>query len=143
METAVPFRYIAEVVAVQVSEQEEGETGRGHPVGDLPLPGCQGQKPGVFNIAWEKSRAKADRSVSAGQPTSVSSPGGLGGRARSERLASEVRVGVPKSEVRSQFLGPVGELALVTLGNRMGHCMGLRMGYSMSTILYFFLAYFI
>lgn len=50
----------------------------------------------------------------------------------------EVRVRIHKSEVDNQFLGPVGELALVTLGNRMGHCMGLRMGYSMSTILYFF-----
>lgn len=58
METAVPFRYIAEVVVVQTTEQEEGETGRGRPVGDLPLPGCQGQKPVVFNIAWEKSKLK-------------------------------------------------------------------------------------
>lgn len=58
METAVPFRYIAEVVTVQVSKQEEGETGRGRPSGDLPLPGCQGQKLEVFNIAWEKSKLK-------------------------------------------------------------------------------------
>lgn len=28
METAVPFRYIVEVHAVQKSEQEDGETGR-------------------------------------------------------------------------------------------------------------------
>lgn len=48
---------------------------------------------------------------------------------------------IRKSEVRDQFLGPVGELALVTLGNRMGHCMGLRMGYSMSTVPNFFWLY--
>lgn len=40
METAVPFRYTAEVHAVQISEQEERETGRGRPVGDLPLLCC-------------------------------------------------------------------------------------------------------
>lgn len=110
----------------------------GRPVGDLPLLGCQGQKPGVFNIAWEKSKVK--RIGRKHRPTtSTSSPGGFGRRAWRETLASEVRVWtIRKSEVRNRFLGPVGELALVTLGNRMGHCMGLRMGYSMSTVLNFF-----
>lgn len=57
METAVPFRYIVEVYALQISEQEDGDW-PGRPVGDLPLLGSQGQRPGVFNIAWEKSKLK-------------------------------------------------------------------------------------
>lgn len=58
METAFPFRYKTEVGTVKISEQEDEETGRGHPVGDLPLPSRQGQKSGVFNIAWEQRKLK-------------------------------------------------------------------------------------
>lgn len=43
-----------------------------------------------------------------------------------------LNLGLKREEI---VAGPVGELALVTLGNRMGHCMGLRIGYSMSTML--------
>lgn len=91
METAVPFRYIVEVHAVQkVGAGRRGDW-PGRPVGDLPLLGCQGQKPGVFNIAWEKSKVK--RIGRKHRPTtSTSSPGGFGRRAWRETLASEVRV---------------------------------------------------
>lgn len=58
METAVPFSYKAEVGAVKISEQEDEETGQGRPVGDLPLPSCQEQKSGGFNITLEPSKLK-------------------------------------------------------------------------------------
>lgn len=51
------------------------------------------------------------------------------------RLEGCAGIGSTKPLSEETVTGPVGELAVVTLGNRMGHCMGLRIGYSMSTVL--------
>lgn len=109
----------------------------GRPVGELLLLGSLGQRPGVFNIAWEKSKLK--RIVRKRRPTSHHFQSW---RIRQAYVERDVGIGgLSLDDPQIRFLGPVGELALVTLGNRMGHCMGLRMGYSMSTVPNFFWLY--
>lgn len=147
METAIPLRYITELLWYRI--RPEGENWSGCPAGiywcsvarvisrtllsylrakKLKRAYCRCSSVSCSCVLWDKTHCSDwDRTKTQWQNFA---------RHIWESVLSEIRVGLGRDWILSEgfVTGPVGELALVTLGNRMGHCMGLRIGYSMSTV---------